>query len=92
MADNQFPVLSFQDGLNLLQSDQSETGPPSILEARNAAPFLHDYSPTDQDEDNSDDQAAFKSGPIDLLNTPSPRKNQKEVRNGKKDSPNRFGF
>ena len=87
MADNQFPVLSFQDGLNLLQSDQSETGPPSILEARNAAPFLHDYPPTDQDEDNSDDQTAFKSGPIDLLNTPSPRKNQKEVRSGKKTRP-----
>ena len=82
MTDNQFPVLSFQDGLNLLQSDQCETGPPSILEARNAAPFLHDYSPTDRDDDNSDDQTAFKSGPIDLLNTPSPKKIQKEMRGG----------
>ena len=87
MTDNQFPVLSFQDGLNLLQSDQSDTGPPSILEARNAAPFLHDYSPADHDEDNSDDPTAFKSGPIDLLNTPSPKKIQKEVRSGKRTHP-----
>ena len=48
MADDQFPVLSFQDGLNLLQGDLGDSGSRSILEARNAAPFLPDYciSPT----------------------------------------------
>ena len=79
MKDNQFPMLSFQDGLTLLYGE-SDNCQQDILEVRNSAPLFRTacISPTNLETENLQNPSPFRCGPIDLLNTPSPKKNRRD--------------